>query len=68
MIKCYHGKYGNLLRAKSRKGSNKLDFNVAKFRGVKRLFDIVACKCVNFNNCTCIKGKKGATYGIGVFK
>ena len=43
------------MRSKSRKGSNKFDFNISKFRN---LFGIVACKHVNFNSCTCIKKKK----------
>jgi hypothetical protein len=59
MIIDYHAKYRNLLRSKIRKGSEKFDCNLAKFREeAKRLFDIAACKCVNFNTCTCIKEKK----------
>lgn len=59
MIRAYHGKYRNLLKSKGRKGSDKFDCNLAKFRKeAERLFDIAACKCVNFNTCTCIKEKK----------
>ena len=60
MKKDYHAKYRNFLRSKSRKGSNNFDFKVPKFREeAKRLFNIAAYKCVNFNRCTCIKEKKG---------
>ena len=55
MIKDYHAKYRNLLRPKSWKGSNKFDLE----KKLKCLFDIAACKYVNFNSySTCIKEKK----------
>ena len=58
MIKDYHAKYGNLLRSERKKGSNKFDFNITKFREeAERLFDIAACECANFISCTCIKEK-----------
>ena len=58
-----------MIKSKGKKGSNKFDFNVAKFREeAECLFDIAACICINFINCTCMKEKKGTIYGTTVSK
>lgn len=59
MLKTYHDKYRNILRSKSRKGTEKYDSIVASFLNESKcLFDVAACKCEEFSVYKCEKTKK----------
>lgn len=61
MIKTYHDKYRNILKlAKSRINNDTFKKKLENFQNESKnsLFDIVACKCVEFSICNCEKSRK----------
>lgn len=59
-LKAYHDKYRTLLKPyKSRKNVESYQDRLKLFKDkAKSLFDIAACKCVNFNLCQCPKASR----------
>lgn len=61
MIKTYHDKYRNILKsAKSRINNDTFKKKLEHFQNEAKngLFDIAACKCVEFSICNCEKSRK----------
>ncbi|XP_050527619.1 uncharacterized protein LOC126897791 [Daktulosphaira vitifoliae] len=61
LIKTYHDKYRNILKsAKGRGYCETYKKKVEKLQTEARssLFDIAACKCIDFSTCTCEKSRK----------
>lgn len=58
MLMSYNTKYKNLLKSKGKKSSHTME-SVRKFKETsENLFDLAACKCSDFSNCTCERLKK----------
>lgn len=60
MIKAYHQKYRNISKSmKSRSSNQTFKEKCENFKvTAQKLFDISACKCKTFNDCTCTKSNK----------
>ena len=61
MIHTYHGKYTNIKRSYKRDKTRtafQAKINTFRQEACTKLFDIAACKCIAFENCTCERTKK----------
>lgn len=58
ILKDYHKKYMNLKKSSHRKQSFQIKIDLFVNEATKKLFDIAACKCVDFTICACQKSHK----------
>lgn len=61
MLRCYHDKYRALIKNyRQRKDKTSLTAKIQAFQhdAKSKLFDISACKCVDFQKCVCPKNRK----------